>query len=276
MDFQQDKQQTSQIGQLSPTQGKQKAGDSEEQVAYQCAGCNSPLSATADICENCGRWQMEGQCCFCNSPVRHGQKFCNSCGNPPDGILCRNCNTLSRFDICPACDTPLSKRSAAFLKAMEQSPEMAEIKKLAEALHTKTTAKQNSPASTQPPAYKKYVSTFTGPVSAKNYEDQIKQSEENLNASREPDAGPEVDRDALIRKIEEMQARVFTDNQSARMFYTSIKILVPVIVKTKKPIGWKCNFASVVHPEGPSACGDPSHGGRWIYDEDHYVMKVEI
>lgn len=275
MEDQQKRDESKYLDQQAPQQRAQRTNDSEGQEAYHCPSCNAPVSATADICERCGQWQMEGQCCFCYSSVRYGQKFCSSCGNPPAGILCKTCNTVSKFDYCPTCDSPLSKRSGEFLKTMEQSPEMLELKKLAEALNRKKDSGNSTPAPPQPPAYRKYVSTFSGPVSAKDYEEEMQKSEENVNQSRVAEV-PEVDPQELIKKVEEMQSRVFTDNQSARLFYTSIKILVPIVMKTKKPVGWKCNFASVVHPEGPSACSDPSQGGRWIYEEENYVMNVEL
>ncbi len=276
MDGQQKKEQESRyLDKPGQSPRLQQPGESEGAEAFQCPACHSPVSATADICERCGQWQMEGQCCFCYGPVRYGQKFCTSCGNPPAGILCKTCNTVSKFDYCPTCDSPLSKRSGEFLKTMEQSPEIQELKKLTEAIAARQKSANAKPASNQPPAYKKYVSTFSGPVSARDFGEEMQKSEENISQSRQVDV-PEVDPRELIKKVEEMQSRVFTDNQSARLFYTSIKILVPVVMKTKKPIGWKCNFASVVHPEGPSACSNPSLGGVWIYEEENYVVSVEI
>lgn len=268
-------QQQANGGQQYQHQADRKAdSQSESQDGHSCPSCGSAVSATADLCESCGKWLMEGQCCFCYAPVRYGQKFCSSCGNSPSGILCSTCNTVSQFDCCPTCDKPLSKRSAGFIAELQQSPEMQELKKMAEAIAQQSLSNKNDQSQPQP-VYRKYVSTFSGPVSVKDYEEEMKASEEKKKeASIDPT--PAVDPAELLKKVEEMQSKVFTDNQTARLFYTSIKILVPQVVKTKKPIGWKCNYASVVHPEGPSACSDPSQGGHWIYEQDHYVVSVEL
>jgi hypothetical protein len=85
----------------------------------------------------------------------------------------------------------------------------------------------------------------------------------NTNAQQE-----EINRQALIKKVAQLQSKYFADNQSARLFYASIRVLIPQIKKCQRVLGWRCNFANVVHPNGPGGCGDPSKGGEWICEDD--------
>lgn len=243
----------------------------------RCINCGNSVSDSADICEKCNSWLLPNQCVFCYSAVKPGQKFCGSCGNPPAGILCPDCNKISIFDICPSCQKPLSKRAAPALEALKQSPEILSLLAIADRSKATSSAPadkvdltddlqqlQDYLSQSESPKEKKTVQGFT-----MNEKDQdFSATLQHDNGGNDKAAQDEANKLALMQQIALLQSMYFANNQSARLYYASLKVLIPQIQKCNRILGWRCNFANVVHPHGPSGCGDPSKGGEWICEDD--------
>jgi len=124
---------------------------------------------------------------------------------------------------------------------------------------------------------KEYLKKFEQPVDKKqtpgfSFNTENTDASEALEkASKQEKIPQQQDNSAaeleLMKKITLMQQQVFADNQSARMFYTSIKVLLPELVKTqgKQVTGWLCNYASVIHA-APHECSEPNLGGEWQFE----------
>ena len=82
----------------------------------QCAKCDAPASSSADICQVCGAWLLEGQCKFCYAEIPEEALFCPECGKPKDGINCPHCGKLSIFDFCSSCGKPVTEEAVAELQ----------------------------------------------------------------------------------------------------------------------------------------------------------------
>ena len=81
-----------------------------------CPKCGAPASSTADICQDCGTWLLEGQCKFCYTEIPDEALFCPECGKPKDGIPCPLCGNLSIFDFCSGCGKPVTEEAVAELQ----------------------------------------------------------------------------------------------------------------------------------------------------------------
>ncbi len=260
---------------------------SEKEITY-CPSCGAALTGSGDICEACGKWTLAGQCCFCYATVADGQKFCKSCGNPPQGIACPQCTTYSIFDFCPQCDSPLSKSAKPYLEAMQQSEEYLKLKDLSTRLQLPDSFSQSAVVANQLDQLNAYMNQMQESKQAPkqaafSFKNENKDVSEELSTAEQASKGvgsteaKQAEND-LRQKISAIQQQVFADNQSARKFYTAIKLLLPELqmIKTRKIIGWLCNFANVLHIQGPSNCGGPSEGGRWIYEDDVNIGTVYI
>ncbi len=241
-----------------------------------CSACNTPAKPGADICESCGHWLLEGKCNFCYADFKRDQKFCGNCGNPPAGITCRNCGMLSHFDFCPKCSTALSKKAAPSLQALLDSPEVQSLKNLVQAVHlqkprsTAPTANQlnqlNAYLKNSPSARKPQVNTFGFTGDNKDFSKELENSEQSMMKIAEENKV--IDDSLLKAKIKELQEKVFSDNQAARLYYTSIKLMLPELKSCSSFLGWKCNYANFIHYAGPSDCACPGMGGHWICKDD--------
>jgi hypothetical protein len=259
---------------------QQQYGQEEEQSGQQCPACQAATKPGADICEACGTWLLEGQCCFCYAPFRHGQKFCSHCGNPPTGITCKNCGTASIFDFCPKCDTALSKKAGPALQALQNNPEIQAIKELKKQL-SQTPANKQAPAQdlqNQLNQLNQYLKQSTNTPNEqpgqsfqfnstnKDFSEEMEKSLSSIDKiSLENQA---LDHTALHAQIRQIQEKVFSDNQAARLYYTSIKVMLPELKPCTDFLGWKCNYASFIHYNGPAGCACPSMGGHWICKND--------
>lgn len=105
---------------------REDADDRYEEVTEgkRCPNCGSHCISTADLCEVCGHWLLDGQCRYCYQPYKPGQHFCTHCGNPPEGIVCKQCNIKTHFDVCPTCHIPLSRRAGPAQEAMREEERM--------------------------------------------------------------------------------------------------------------------------------------------------------
>ncbi|MCL2067274.1 MAG: zinc-ribbon domain-containing protein [Treponema sp.] len=82
----------------------------------KCTKCDAPASSTADICQVCGAWLLDGQCKFCYAEIPEEALFCQECGKPKDGINCPHCGKLSIFDFCSGCGKPVTEEAVAELQ----------------------------------------------------------------------------------------------------------------------------------------------------------------
>jgi hypothetical protein len=258
-------------------QQKQQNRQTQPGKNRHCIHCGNAVTDSADICEKCNSWLLPNQCVFCYSAVKPGQKFCGSCGNPPAGILCPNCNKISILDICPGCQKPLSKRAAPALEAIRQSPEIIALLAVAEKSKTSPSGSSiNDDPGIDLQQLEAYLNQADSPLEKKpaagfkmNEKDQdFSGTLKQIDAAGEPSDKDEAAMQEHIQQIALLQSKYFADNQSARLFYASIRVLIPQIKKCQRVLGWRCNFANVVHPNGPGGCGDPSKGGEWICEDD--------
>ena len=263
--------------------GQSQSGKTEEQQDNKCLCpyCGHGVKVTADICEHCSKWLLDGKCCFCYAEVKPGQKFCRECGNPPTGIICPQCQTLSQFDFCPACDTAVSKRAKPFLEAFQQSPALLELMQLGKSADEASTDSKTKASGTDAPTQlqqlKAYLSKFDQRVE-KQPQPGFSFNNKNTDASEALEKTSALDHEMpkpdvaaleqeLMQKIAMLQKQTFSDNQSARMFYAALKVMLPELVKTKEKRlkGWLCNYANVVH-QAPHQCCEPNLGGEWLYE----------
>lgn len=259
-------------------QQRQEADAGDPADDDRCPRCAARVHPSADICELCGEWLLTGKCCFCYNPVSSQQKFCSHCGNPPEGITCKNCGNHAHFDFCPRCDTPLSKRAAVSTDIMKNDPEIRALNEL------KASIGIVAPPSTAVPERPGDIDQLNDYLSRHSGEGQPKKPSFTLGGSsrdfseeiKKADAGQaelaqneaKAKEAALEAKVAALQARLFADNQSARLYYANIKIMLPQFKKCSVMLGWKCNYANFVHYDGPSGCACPNQGGRWICKDD--------
>jgi len=89
----------------------------------KCFNCGAQASSSADICQSCGVWILEGQCKFCYSEIPDEALFCPECGKPKDGIHCPACGKLSIFDFCSDCGKPVTEEAVLELKRIQKKLE---------------------------------------------------------------------------------------------------------------------------------------------------------
>lgn len=243
----------------------------------QCPSCLAAVKPGADICESCGEWLLPGKCNFCYAEYKRDQKFCGNCGNPPGGIACKNCGAHSHFDFCPKCNEPLSRKAAPSLQALLDSPEVQMLKDIKQAARAPETSAKTTPADqlNQLNAYLKndHQASAKTPANRFNFTGDNKDFSKDLEASQQSmqkilEENKTVDDTLLKMKIKELQKKAFSDNQAARLYYTSIKIMLPQLDACKSFLGWKCNYANFIHYAGPSDCACPSMGGHWVCKDD--------
>jgi predicted amidophosphoribosyltransferase len=240
----------------------------------QCSKCGATVFPSADICEVCGEWLLEGQCKFCYAPLEPEAKFCSECGNPVEGIECPQCRRLSYFDFCKDCNIPLTRQAQEMIEAVKGS---GELQSILEAL------KESSPSQIAPSEKEELEKML-------RYKERVEQSQpkrkifslSNQDVSRidkiiqkaqeEKRSLQKQKEDRTPKVIEQIQQKKFTNNQVARRFFGALKILLPL---ERKIMGWRCNAYNCVHPNGPHECAAPSGGGEWLYDKPQF-KEVEI
>lgn len=289
----------------------------QQQLDYQqveaervCGHCRHIVSAMADICEDCGSWQLPGQCCFCYAPAEPNQKFCAECGNPPTGIVCASCSIHSLFDYCPNCHTSLTEQAAETLTFIQQSAEFQEVlqlhasvlqlieqggsqatidarqQQLAQRLNEwnafyervqqqrqQQRPTRRNPAGGNGPGFDLHAAQTNSLQLAAEQQRMAQQAE----ATRQQLLQAEAEQ---LNRISAMQQKLFADHQSARRYHDSLRLLIPSLVpktkKVKRVTGWLCVAYNVLHPEGPCECGNPSLGGSWQYEIDEVSDGFDI
>jgi hypothetical protein len=247
-----------------------------------CPNCGAKTNPGADICPVCKTWLLEGKCKFCYAELSAEAAFCPDCGNPKNGIVCQTCGTLSIFDFCSGCGTPLSEGARA---ALEQSKNTPEAKAVVDAIQKSATIESelaeleniinNAPEpETAPPVRKVFfteqkmaaiMKTDQNREAAaqRRVETEKKQQEnEQLAKIKEATARKaELERQKAVA-IEELSAaarkfasKTFLSHQEARRWHSAHH--------HPNAVGWLCNFTNTVHlyPAGANDCDQPGLGG---------------
>jgi hypothetical protein len=258
--------------------------DEETISQHKCSNCGWGVTSTADICENCGEWLLTGKCNFCYADIEDGQKFCSECGNPPTGITCKACGTISHFDFCPNCNTPQTEQAQELIKELQDSVEFQNItnltiteSKVSNQILQNSLEQINNYLAKFNPATKKKKS-FTLDTDDNNIEENIKATEESSNKVKSEQQNlieQEKKEIEAIRLLKDIQSKKFANNQEARRFFGALKIILPQVIIKRKPIGWICNAYGCTH-EAPQECADPSMGGTWIYETSTNISTKEI
>ena len=271
---------------------------------HQCPYCGAAIHQGADICENCGKWLLTGQCNFCYAPVEPGQKFCGNCGNPPEGIICPQCGTLSHFDFCPHCETPLTEQAAATIELVRNSAEIQELSQVRKDIppipdsantpvHESLKEQPQEGSSEKLARYLAKVERqqggqSTADAATESGEKHVKSTSEkksifadvSKNIEAVEQANQEIEeqrKNALLEKqqedqtkelLQKLRKKQFKNNQEARRFYGSLKVIIPTLVQKTRTgkVGWRCNAFGVTH-HLPQECSKAECGGIWLYDE---------
>jgi hypothetical protein len=247
---------------------------------HKCQNCGWGCSINADICENCGDWQLKGKCNFCYTDVEEGQKFCSECGNPPEGIICDSCGKLSHFDFCQQCNIALTEQANETIEMITNSVEFQNLITIndKETFNPDENAKQSdieleklrnyfSKFSEQNPKKKNVFSIKDNPN--QNIEENLKtieQSKQNIKTKELEILFDKQKEFQAMKLLEDIRNKTFSSNQESRKFFGALKILLPIVIQKRTPIGWKCNAYDCVHEGGPQECADPSSGGSWLYE----------
>jgi len=259
----------------------------ENKVQRKCFNCGWGLSESADICENCGEWLLKGKCNFCYAEVEEGQKFCSECGNPPTGISCKSCGTLSHFDFCPQCNASLTEQASEAIELIVNSIEFQNLIKIneGEIFNINEKSKQSD---IEFEKLKRYLSKFSE-------QNQKKKNVFSLNES--PNINIDINIKAIelskqnikneeltillkhqkeleaLKLLEDTRSKIFSSNQEARKYFGALKVLLPKVIQKRTPIGWRCSVG-YIH-RGPHECSLASSGGTWIYNETTETSFIE-
>ena len=259
-------------------------------VQRKCLNCGWGVSASADICENCGEWLLKGKCNFCYADFEEGQRFCAECGNMPGGIICSSCGRLSHFDFCSQCNIALTEQANDAIQLIANSIELMNIIKISEngPFNTNEKAKHSD---IELEKIKNYLSKFSEKRSKKknqfilkdnsilNIEENLKtieQLKQNIRTEEHRILFEQQKEIQALKLLEDTRSKTFSNNQEARRFFGALKILLPTVIQKRIPIGWRCNAYDCVHDGGPQECADPSLGGTWLYETETETTFKQI
>ena len=271
-------QENNRINSQEQSQNAQQSA-SDNQSQHKCANCGWGTTPIADICENCGEWQLKGKCNFCYAEVEDGQRFCSECGNPPTGITCGFCGTLSHFDFCPKCNSGLTKQSTETIQLIANS---VEFQNVVNALVNTDSIDESGEINDQGiDTLKNYLSKFTEKKTKKKSSfslndkpdssgsenlKSLQESKKNISTEQLKELEIKNKEVLAMKLLEDTRAKIFPNNQEARKFFGALKVLLPQVIQKKNPTGWRCNAFYNLHAGGPQECSATCSGGTWIYE----------
>jgi len=251
-----------------------------------CPKCGAPASPTADICQVCGAWLLEGKCKFCYADLSSDDAlFCPECGKPKDGIPCPNCGRLSIFDFCSRCGKPVTEEAVAELKHAQASSAVPESAKKtfssnqeARRWYNAQAAAQATGIETELAQLEALINSEPEPEEPEAIEDEVPVparkslfSERQMESIRKTGAVvDEITRQRLEaeriaeekRKAEEAEKKRKEEERQRQIKEAQER--KEALERQLRARAWRCNAYGVVHPGGPNECGDPSRGGQWI------------
>lgn len=266
-----------------------------------CPNCGEAVTEGADICAKCKAWLLEDQCKFCYTHLEHDNMFCPECGNPKDGIVCPDCGTLSIFDFCYKCGKPLTEGALLALENANNDPDaksyvdaVKESMSIESEINSLNDLLNNLPASdgeSSPPRKKSLFSERQISAIMKSGGNRDGQIQRKAEAEKKAEIFEKKREDEKrLKEIREIKARkealerekekariaaedaqkifknkTFASHQDARRFHYASK--------PSKTVGWLCNFANIIHFDGPNGCDQPMLGGYW-YDGPYETIQT--
>jgi len=258
-----------------------------------CPKCGAPASPTADICQTCGAWLLEGKCKFCYAGLSSDDAlFCPECGKPKDGIPCPHCGTLSIFDFCSKCGKPVTEEAIAELKHAQE--EMASQASSATPETAKKTFNSNQEArrwyNAQAAAQTDGIETELAQLEALiNSEPELEPEEEEIEDEAPVPAKKSLFSDRQMESIRKTGAvvdeitrqrleaeRIAEEKRKAEEAERKRKEAErqrqlkeaqerkEALERQLRARAWRCNAYGAIHPGGPNECADPSQGGQWV------------
>lgn len=211
-----------------------------------CPNCGAANSPSADICDICHTWLLEGKCKFCYAELpSKDADFCPECGKPQNGIPCPNCGNLSTFDFCSKCGKPVTQEAVTEMQAAK-----AQVNSEQETVEYEREVIDDKPMR---------KSLF----SDKQMESIMQKGAEidKANRQRIEETKRKEEKEkykVLIEETKQNRSIRFKNHQEARRFHNAWHNAHP------GAIGWLCNYTHTIHlysEGGPNCCGDASQGG---------------
>jgi len=266
-----------------------------------CPKCGAPASPTADICEVCGAWLLEGKCKFCYADLSSVDAlFCPECGKPKDGIPCPHCGTLSIFDFCPKCGKPVTEEAIADLKlAREEKTTAPETVKKTFRTHQEARRWHNAHRPAETDEIKAELAKLEALINSKPELVEVQEPEAMENEAPAPakkslfsdrqmasirKTGAIVDEitrqrveaERIAEEKRKEEARIAEEKRKAEEAERKRKEAErqrqikeaqerkEALERQLRARGWRCNAFGALHPGGPNECADPSRGGQWV------------
>jgi len=236
-----------------------------------CPKCGAPASPTADICQTCGAWLLEGKCKFCYADLSSNDAlFCPECGKPKTGIPCPHCGTLSIFDFCSKCGRPVTEEAIADLKHAQEEMTSQTSSTAPEA--AKKTFSSNQEARRW---YNAQAAAQTAEIEAElakletliNSEPETEETEDEAPVPAKKSLFSDRQMESIRKTgavVDEIARKRIEAEEVERKRKEAERKRKEELERQLRERGWRCNAYGTVHPGGPNECADPSMGGQWV------------